>query len=253
MNSTSIDWTDLSCNPVTGCEHACPYCYARTIAQRFGGPDGFRPTLHPERLDEIRDTARKRYRERKAVFLCSMSDLWGKWVPQEWIDGTLAAIAAAHSALEWITLTKAPARMVEARRSPAWPERMHGGITLEAVVGRQLERLAVLQASGLDGWTISLEPWREHGLPTDDRWLDGVGWLIVGPQTGPGAEKFQPPAEAVHAVVAQAHARCVPVFCKPSTAYAYPDGGMPREVPAWHPFAARAPLAVQPDQIPLAR
>ena len=46
MNHTSIDWAEYSWNPVTGCQRGCDYCYARRIAERFHGPDGFKPAFH---------------------------------------------------------------------------------------------------------------------------------------------------------------------------------------------------------------
>lgn len=107
MNKTKIDWCDSTWNPVTGCLHGCEYCYARGIANRFSShgdkwddrkihvldekvyapeeersepyPYGFVPTLHRYRLNE--------YQNRKArnIFVCSMADLFGDWVPDSWI------------------------------------------------------------------------------------------------------------------------------------------------------------------------
>ena len=54
MNRTGIEWTDFTWNPVTGCKHGCPYCYAREVANRFPAhfPNGFEPMFRPKRLDE---------------------------------------------------------------------------------------------------------------------------------------------------------------------------------------------------------
>ena len=100
MNKTKIDWATMSWNPVTGCRHGCPYCYARRTATRFnagledpaplaGGlhmlpekikatpyPYGFEPTLHRYRLGQPQNT-----KEPQTVFVCSMADLFGRWVP----------------------------------------------------------------------------------------------------------------------------------------------------------------------------
>lgn len=51
MNRTKIPWTDFSWSPITGCLGGCSYCYARKMAHRFG--QDFRPTFHPERLDQL--------------------------------------------------------------------------------------------------------------------------------------------------------------------------------------------------------
>ena len=104
MNKTKIDWATMSWNPVTGCRHGCPYCYARRTATRFnagledpatlaGGlhvlpekikatpyPYGFEPTLHRYRLGQPQNT-----KEPQTVFVCSMADLFGRWVPTSWI------------------------------------------------------------------------------------------------------------------------------------------------------------------------
>lgn len=122
MDKTKIDWCDSTWNPVTGCQHNCEYCYARGIASRFGGhwdknnlrhlgengnihvleepmckhttgknrdcpvhniqapyPYGFDPTLHKYRLDDYRD------KKGRNIFVCSMADLFGEWVPDSWI------------------------------------------------------------------------------------------------------------------------------------------------------------------------
>lgn len=116
MNKTKIDWATMSWNPVTGCRHGCPYCYARRTATRFnagledpaplaGGlhvlpekikatpyPYGFEPTLHRYRLGQPQNT-----KEPQTVFVCSMADLFGRWVPTSWIVEVLAASLRAHN------------------------------------------------------------------------------------------------------------------------------------------------------------
>ena len=110
MNKTKIEWCDSTWNPVTGCYHGCEYCYARRIACRFGDfstidgnivkvinantstplyevkykvkspyPGKFTPTLHRYRLDEP-----VRWKKPRNIFVCSMADLFGDWVPDEW-------------------------------------------------------------------------------------------------------------------------------------------------------------------------
>jgi protein gp37 len=118
MNKTKIEWCDSTWNPVTGCLNECEYCYARKIAERFGRehkglknfdglvvleqpfesytkcmdvkadpyPYGFEPTFHKYRLEE----PAKRTKGQN-VFVCSMADLFGEWVPQEWINEVFEA------------------------------------------------------------------------------------------------------------------------------------------------------------------
>lgn len=114
----------MTWNPVTGCEHGCTYCYARKIVQRFstqtaspnGGthdlkkhsktiyPFGFDPTFHRYRLQE---PAQKK--KPQNIFVCSMADLFGEWVPDEWIDEVFQSCFNADRH-RYMFLTKNPKR-----------------------------------------------------------------------------------------------------------------------------------------------
>ncbi len=144
MDNTKIDWADMSWNPVTGCRHGCPYCYARQIATRYGGwtkggkktlanffkdppelegpllvvqkngkgsqrpyPFGFTPTFHRYRLGQ---PARKQ--QPRNIFVGSMADLFGAWVPTRWIVEVLDACLAAPQH-NYLFLTKNPQRYLE--------------------------------------------------------------------------------------------------------------------------------------------
>lgn len=109
----NIEWARWSWNPVTGCKHDCPYCYARDIAQRFY-PQGFEPTIHPDRLTAPYQTKPKDSDNpaERNVFANSMSDLYGRWVPQEWIDAVFKAMAD-NPQWNFLTLTKFPKRAAE--------------------------------------------------------------------------------------------------------------------------------------------
>lgn len=129
MEKTKIDWCDSTWNPVTGCLHGCKYCYARGISNRFSGggekwcedklivleekvyaeesekaepyPYGFVPTFHKYRLDEY--AAKKK----RNIFVCSMADLFGKWVPTDWKIEVLEACRKAPQH-NYLFLTKDP-------------------------------------------------------------------------------------------------------------------------------------------------
>ena len=118
MQKSKIEWTDKTWNPVTGCLHDCPYCYARGIARRFGDktaedgichfvgvpyrkgvncdgdiipyPYGFDPTFHRYKLE-----APKKVKKPSTVFVGSMCDLFGSWIPDSWIQEVFAACVAA--------------------------------------------------------------------------------------------------------------------------------------------------------------
>jgi protein gp37 len=109
----NIEWARWSWNPVTGCKHDCPYCYARDIAERFY-PQGFEPSFWPGRLSAPKNTRQASDADMAArnVFSNSMSDLYGRWVPDEWIDATLSAM---RDAPQWnfLMLTKFPKKAAE--------------------------------------------------------------------------------------------------------------------------------------------
>ena len=128
MDKTKIDWADMTWNPVTGCLHGCEYCYARKIATRFGMPQldnncyvytgkiknyddavhtgpypwGFAPTLHTYRLADP-----QKIKKPQNIFVCSMADLFGDWVPDEWIQTVFKACEAAPQH-RYLFLTKNP-------------------------------------------------------------------------------------------------------------------------------------------------
>lgn len=146
MKKTKIEWCDATWNPVTGCFHDCPYCYAGKIAKRFGErnadntdsagtwlpkgklihvleepvrpsypacrmtkpyPFGFSPTFHRYRLLQPRGQKKP-----QRIFVCSMADLFGAWVPDEWIEEVFTACEMApwH---KYLFLTKNPARYLQ--------------------------------------------------------------------------------------------------------------------------------------------
>ena len=87
----SIEWAVWTWNPVTGCKHGCPYCYARDIARRFYPPEiGFNPRFWPERLSAPQNTPVPKSTELKdrLVFTCSMADLFGDWCPGSGLTGS---------------------------------------------------------------------------------------------------------------------------------------------------------------------
>jgi protein gp37 len=108
----SIGWARFSWNPVTGCNHNCRYCYARDIANRFY-PEKFEPTFRPERLSAPSETPTPKHGggNSRNVFVCSMADLFGAWVPDNWIEEVFA-VCRANPQWNYIFLTKNPKRYV---------------------------------------------------------------------------------------------------------------------------------------------
>ena len=142
---TKIDWADATWNPVTGCLHGCEYGYARKIAYRFGSnlmpiftnypvldepvrsvgfdcgknqpyPFDFTPTFHRYKLDEP-----ARWTRPRNIFVCSMADLFGDWVPDEWIKQLFEACEAAPQH-RFLFLTKNPGRYCHLERAGIMPK-----------------------------------------------------------------------------------------------------------------------------------
>lgn len=221
-----INWTDATWNPVTGCLHGCPYCYARRLSHRLGR--NFAPALHPERLAEP-----ARERQPRRVFVCSMADLFGAWVPREWIESVLAACAKAPQHT-YQFLTKNPQRLAEFN---PWPANAWVGGTVD-VHARLAPTLAALRAVRASVRFISFEPLNEDmGAPD---FLGAVEWLIIGAQTGVGAH--QPDPDWVEALVCAADVARVPVLFKDNLAWPWRREEFPKHRPAPASILAR-PLA----------
>jgi protein gp37 len=206
-----IDWAAWTLNVIVGCNHPCPYCYARDIAERFRGtafPHGFEPTFHPERLsaplnqvppqsDDPRD---------RRVFLCSMADPFGRWVPREWIEAILEMVRRAP-AWTFLILTKFPQRVAEFDI----PDNLWVGtsIDFQARVKNAEEAFARLRAKVK---FISAEPLCE---PLQFSRLDLFDFIIIGGATRASkTPDWKPPLEWVADLRRQADAAGVRVYEK---------------------------------------
>lgn len=217
MNKTKIDWTDWTWNPVTGCLHGCPYCYAQATARRWGKSPAektFEPMFHPERLGQVSEA-----KPGDKVFVCSMADLFGEWVPQEWIKAVIAEVEKRPDVI-FQFLTKNPCRYLDFDnslvKSPLWhhcewPKNAWLGAT--ATNQEQWDKAASdLWSRGGYKWTkfISCEPLLEKINP----WFgnETYSWLIIGAQTGPRA--VQPKETWVGLLENWADDKGIPVFHK---------------------------------------
>lgn len=242
MDKTKIDWCDMSWNPITGCRHGCEYCYARWMAERFGGydddkggittrnplrraelhepltvtrkgkaasapyPFGFEPTFHYYRLDEPARKTRPRN-----IFVGSMADIFGKWVPAKWIAEVLDACEKAprHN---YLFLTKNPKRYIELDNIALLP-RAGNFWYGSTVTGPEMP----LFYSEHHKTFLSIEPLlnRMGDAPTGLRVVD---WVIIGAMTGPGSEKRRPERVWVEEIVEQCRRKNIPVFMKSNLA-----------------------------------
>lgn len=226
----NIEWAAWSWNPVTGCLHDCPYCYARDIANRFY-PEKFQPSFHSDRLaapDNTNVPIQPRFYKDigyKNIFTCSMADLFGKWVPAEWIHAVLKK-TWENPQWNFLFLTKFPIRMAEFDYPPnTW---IGTTVDSQAAVDRAEKAFRKIRAGGYEGiaW-LSCEPMMERLTFSS---LDMFDWVVVG-----GASKstqtpqYEPPIRDTIHLVNQADKFNIPVYMK--TNLGVSDASRLREYP----------------------
>ena len=184
-HGSSIEWTESTWNPVTGCTKVspgCKRCYAERMAIRLkamGQPNyarGFEVALH-ERVLELPLT----WKKPQTVFVNSMSDIFHEQVPEDFIRRVLDVMRRAS----WHTfqvLTKRAERLETLGQSLDWPTNVWMGVSVET--RKYLSRIDRLRRTPARVKFISFEPLLE-GLGVMN--LTGVDWAIVGGESGPGA------------------------------------------------------------------
>jgi len=241
MNKTKIDWTDMSWNPITGCLKNCRYCYAKGITHRFGSPEketgglhvinsplctetavskrfhvpiefrsdhypfGFDPTLHLYRLDNLKKT-----KTPHRIFVGSMGDMFGEWVPIFWINKVFAACEEAHDHT-YLFLTKNPARYWTLYRHGELPKTDNYWFGFTATKQKELENAHRECAWMTYNTFLSIEPL--HG-PVDITTERRIRWVIVGAETGTGSRKVIPEREWIEGIVRDCKDKNIPLFMK---------------------------------------
>lgn len=227
MEKTKIDWADSTWNPVTGCLHGCEYCYAKRIARRFGDkaaecgtirnqyiklkdepyPYGFDPTFHRYRLDRP-----KIWKKARNIFVCSMSDLFGEWVPDEWIFKVFSTcmMAMQHN---YLFLTKNPGRYIELAKQGMLPHTDNFWYGSSVTGPHDMYSWFSKDYQ----WFLSVEPLHED-LGEMDPDAEKPGWIIVGAETGKRKEKIIPQKEWVEKIKNQCEKYGIPLFMKSSLA-----------------------------------
>jgi protein gp37 len=181
---STIEWTEATWNPVTGCDKVspgCAHCYAEAFAERWRGvpghpyEQGFDLRIWPRRLDQP-----LRWKRSRMIFVNSMSDLFHERIPASFIAEVFASMQDA----DWHTfqiLTKRPERLVELADLLPWPPNVWMGVSVEN--RRFVDRAGLLRRVPAEVRFISAEPLLGELEGLD---LDGIDWLIAGGESGPG-------------------------------------------------------------------
>ena len=188
---SSIEWTQATWNPLTGCNKVspgCKHCYAERLAMRLklmGQPNyanGFQLTLHEDALN-----IPLRWKQPRTVFVNSMSDLFHKDVPLDFIQRVFAVMRKTEQHSFQI-LTKRSERLLELSQHLDWPDNVWMGVSVENQ--KYQYRIEHLRLCGAVTKFLSLEPLLGP-LPRLD--LSGMDWAIVGGESGPGARPLALP------------------------------------------------------------
>ena len=236
MNRTQIEWTDFTWNPITGCKHECRYTYCyntmknTAVLNRYGAkyrynggyivekdwkgretggnhialkgevyPYGYDPTYYPHRLDE---PAKKRAASR--IFVVDTGDLFGNWVPGEWIEAVLS-VARQNPQHIFQFLTKNPRRLGNYQFSKnCW-------IGTSVNTDNDSHRVDELRKAQARIKYLSIEPLLSNITFS----LTDIDWIIIGAQTGKNAKK--PETRWVENITERIK---VPVFLKNNLQYA---------------------------------
>lgn len=212
FTNDNIEWAKWTWNPVTGCLHGCEYCYARDISLRFNSEKGFKPEFHENRLEAPSNTALPPQASEdvgyKNVFVCSMADLFGEWVPQEWIDAVLRAVRA-NPQWNYLFLTKNPKRMT----TIDWPENAWVGTTVDTQARVKAAEEAFRKVNARIKF-LSCEPLQERLNFSD---LSMFNWIIIGGRSqSKGMEAGQPDWRWVESLVTHARLDGLKIYFKPN-------------------------------------
>ena len=182
--NTKIEWTEATWNPVTGCtkiSEGCRNCYAEKMAKRLQAMgvkryrNGFQLTLHPDLID-----VPLQWKKPRKIFVNSMSDLFHSEVPDEFILKVFETMNRAPQHIFQV-LTKRPERVAAMAHQLNWSSNIWMGTSVESM--RVVERVDHLRKVPARIRFLSCEPL----LGPLQLNLDGIHWVIVGGESGPGA------------------------------------------------------------------
>lgn len=188
--NSKIEWTQVTWNPITGCSKisaGCKHCYAERFSKRLQAMEipnyinGFKVTTHEHVL-----RIPLGWRKPRLVFVNSMSDLFHDDVPFSFIERTFGVMERA-SVHQFQILTKRSKRLRRLSPRLEWPDNVWMGVTVES--DDYLNRIEDLLATDAQIKFLSFEPLLS---PLYSLSLDGIDWVIVGGESGPGARPMGP-------------------------------------------------------------
>lgn len=271
MNRSKIEYVDHTFNPITGCRHGCPYCYARVMTLRFSGDvrlnkmaradyrimqaaDGSgdvyvldkpmmnetgSPLVYPFGFEptyhRYRMNTLDKLKMGNKIFVGAMADVFGAWVPEEWIIDIIKG-CLSRPQHNYMFLTKNPERYIELQGAGKLPKADNLWYGATATNTAQLERTTRVFADLPDSYHtfFSIEPIFED-IAEAEVWKEAIletEWIIIGAQTGRRKNKVVPEMEWIRKIVVSADtAYCIPVFMKDSLIPIVGEENMRREYP----------------------
>ena len=232
---SSIEWTDASWNPVTGCTKVspgCSNCYAERIAERLRGtrafPFGFDVILHPDRLDKP-----KSWRRPRRIFVNSMSDLFHEQIPFDFVDQVYSSMCQANHHVYQV-LTKRPERMLQwsNSRGVEFPQHIWVGVSVESQYWTK--RIPLLQKVPAAIRFLSCEPLLKPLSLRNSFDTGDIHWVIVGGESGPRARPMK--EEWVKNVRDECQIADVPFFFKQWGGKTSKSGGRVLDGIIWSEF-----------------
>lgn len=262
MNRSKIEWCDHTWNPITGCRHNCPYCYARRMVARFAGDvrlnlmakkdyslvpaaDGGealyvldepmlnetgKPLVYPfgfaPTLHRYRLNTMDKLKMGNNIFVGAMADVFGTWVPDAWIREVIG-VCMEYPIHNFLFLTKNPGRYMQYGVPVGFENLWYGtSVTKES----EIERMNYLPEHCRT--FVSAEPLLEDLRLGEHRIeLEGLDWIILGAETGRKKGRVVPEWDWIKGIVTEADSMGIPVFMKESLLEILGEGNMRREFP----------------------
>jgi protein gp37 len=239
MSLSTIEWTEATWNPVTGCSKVsagCLHCYAERMAARLQAmgqnnyQNGFAVTCHPQMLDMP-----KRWKKPRLIFVNSMGDLFHEQVPLEFVQQCFAVISDTPQHTYQL-LTKRSERLAEFADALDWSMNLWMGVTVESQA--EVKRIADLRRVPAAIRFLSIEPLLG---PIEELDLSGIHWVIVGGESGPKARPMK--EEWVMAIRDRCLQEDVPFFFKQWGGVRKKATGRMLDGRTWDAMPERLPLS----------